>query len=462
MMNCYYFTVNRNEPAGNRKRVPISGFPNPLFMPKNVSFRSGFSSVLFWSIISAAFIGPGTVTTCSMAGARFGLDLLWALTFSTVGTIVLQEAAARLTIASGRNLGEVVSQVVGGGGRSLSMLLFAAVALGCAAYQAGNILGAVAGLSLLTGLSTAGLTVGVGVLCMGLLWVGSTRLIANFLGVVVFGMGLAFAYVAYQTGPSAADTGAALVVPALPAGSLVLVIGLIGTTIVPYNLFLGSGIGQHQSIAEMRWGIAVAVVIGGLISMAILVAGTGLTGEFTFQNVAASLSARLGAWAGWLFAFGLFAAGFTSALTAPLAAAVTGKSLLNWPESSATYRAVWLTVMGVGLLFGLLNVKPVPVIILAQAVNGVLLPFVTIFLLLAVNTPGVLSETYRNSLWQNGLMVLVVMVTAFLGLRNLALALSSFALWPSGSPFWEVYLPVLATCLLVGWLVVRLSRLRLT
>ncbi|MCY7360346.1 MAG: Nramp family divalent metal transporter [Rudanella sp.] len=387
-------------------------------MPKSLSLRSGLGSVLFWSVISAAFIGPGTVTACSMAGSRYGLSLLWALTFSTIGTILLQEAAARITIASGRSLGEIVAGTYGLNTQTVPGLLFAAVALGCAAYQAGNILGAVSGLSLLTGLPVPVLTLLVGAICTALLWIGSTRLIANFLGLIVFLMGIAFAYVAVSTSPNTTELATSLVVPTLPNGSLVLVIGLIGTTIVPYNLFLGSGIGQGQSLGEMRWGIGVAVLIGGLISMAILMAGTLVTGDFSFQNVAQTLSGRVGPWAGSLFAFGLFAAGFTSALTAPLAAAVTAKSLLGWPETSMKYRAVWLVVMGVGLLFGLLGVKPVPVIILAQAANGLLLPIVTVFLLLAVNNRRLVPNAYRNSLWQNLAMGLVVAVTAFLGLRN--------------------------------------------
>ena len=309
--------------------------------------------------------------------------------------------------------------------------LFGAVALGCAAYQAGNILGAVSGLSLLLyGQANSPaiplLTGLVGAVCAVLLWRGSTQLIANFLGLVVFGMGIAFAYVAASASPDAGQLAKSLVVPTLPTDSTVLVIGLIGTTIVPYNLFVGSGIGQvgaKQSLAEMRWGIRVAVLIGGLISMAILVSGTLVTGEFSFQNVAQTLSNRLGSWAGSLFAFGLSAAGFTSALVAPLAAAITGRSLLGWPEHSGAYRLTWLGVMAVGLTFGLLNAKPVPVIVLAQVVNGLLLPVVTVFLLIAVNNKTLLPAQYRNGRGQNVVLLMVVVVTAFLGLRNIWLTM---------------------------------------
>ena len=400
-------------------------------MAKSISFRSGLGSVLLWSVISAAFIGPGTVTTCTLAGSRFGLDLLWALTFSTVATIILQEAAARITLASGLSLGQVLTHTYGPRIRWLMVALFGAVALGCAAYEAGNILGAVSGLSLLlAGQAASGsvplLTGLVGLCCGLMLWRGSTQQIAKLLGLVVFGMGVAFAWVALSTAPSGTVLVRSLVVPSLPPDSTVLVIGLIGTTIVPYNLFMGSGMGQtsgQQPLAEMRWGLSVAVVLGGLISMAILISGTLVTGEFSLAGVAQTFTDRLGTWAGGLFGFGLAAAGFTSALTAPLAAAITGRSLLGWTGRSGAYRLTWLVVLSVGLVFGLLNVKPVPVIVLAQATNGLLLPVVTVFLLVAVNNKTLLPATYRNTWWQNAFLVLVVCVTAFLGLRNVWLAL---------------------------------------
>ncbi|QJW90608.1 Nramp family divalent metal transporter [Spirosoma taeanense] len=393
-------------------------------MPKSLTLRSGVGSVLFWSVISAAFIGPGSVTACAMAGSRFGLSLLWALTFSTLSTILLQEAAARITLASGLSFGEVITHSYGAKAPWIARILFIAISVGCAAYQAGNILGAVAGLSLLTHLPTTGLTIAVGVVCVTLLWQGSTRLIANFLGLIVFAMGIAFAYVAFNSGQSTGTFLKALVVPSLPADSLVLVISLIGTTIVPYNLFLGSGLSTNQTLREMRWGIGLAVLIGGLTSMAILAAGTLVTGEFSFQSVAQTMSAQLGDWAGALFAFGLFAAGFTSTLTAPLASAVTAQSLLGWSAGSTAYRAVWLLVMAVGLTFGLLGVRPIPIIIAVQAINGILLPFVTVFLFRAVNNQTLLGQ-YRNSPAQNVAMGFVVLVTAGLGGWNLWLALGS-------------------------------------
>lgn len=390
-------------------------------MPKMISFRQGFGSVLLWSVISAAFIGPGTVTTAAQAGASFGFQLMWALTFSIAAAIVLQEAAARITIASGKSLGGIIALRYAERGRALCVALFAAVAFGCAAYEAGNIVGAAAGLRSLVPVARP-----VAALCVAfpaalLLWSGRHALIARILGVAVFLMGFAFIYSAI-TGPgSAGDWLKGAVVPSVPAGSLLIITGLIGTTIVPYNLFLAAGIGKGQSVAEMRAGLAPAILIGGLISMAIVAVGAGVVGEFSYAAVADTLRNRLGPSGSVLFGFGLFAAGATSAITAPLAAAMTAQSLLGnragWKP--AHFRWVWVLVLGIGLVFGLLNVKPIPAIILAQAINGLLLPLVTAFVLLAVNDRKLLPAEYANGLTANVLLLLVFAVTCFLGLQNL-------------------------------------------
>ena len=170
-------------------------------MAKTVSWKQGIQSILFWSIISAAFIGPGTVATASKSGAGFGLSLLWALIFSTIATIFLQEAAARLTIASGKNLGEIIAiKYKGRKSSKIRWMIFLAVAFGCAAYQAGNMLGALSGLALITTISTKWLTFVIALICATLLWLGNFRIIANLLGIIVALMGTAFIYAAFNTG----------------------------------------------------------------------------------------------------------------------------------------------------------------------------------------------------------------------------------------------------------------------
>ncbi|MEK7255779.1 MAG: divalent metal cation transporter, partial [Bacteroidota bacterium] len=240
---------------------------------------------------------------------------------------------------------------------------------------------------------------------------------------IVFLMGLAFIFVAVQMPIGTGDFLKNAFVPSLPEGSALLIIGLVGTTVVPYNLFLAGGLSKGQSMSEMRWGIALAVAIGGIISMAILLAGTQIQGQYSFPALAAALQKGLGEWAGVLFGFGLFAAGASSAVTAPLAAAMTGQGLLGgngrWASKSLNFKLVWMLVLGVGLAFGLAGVRPIPVIIAAQAINGVLLPVVAIFLLAAVNDRRLLTGKFVNSLGWNLVMGVVVAIAAMLGIYNL-------------------------------------------
>ena len=397
-------------------------------MSKQLSWSKGLSSILFWSIISAAFIGPGTVTTAAKAGATFKLDLLWALVFSIIATIILQEAAARITIASGKNLGQIIA-IKFKGSAWWQWFLFLSIAFGCAAYQAGNMLGAISGLILFDAIDRNLGTILLGILCFILLWIGNYKTIAKLLGMVVALMGGVFIYVSFYTEYDLLTVISQAVIPHLPNDSSLLIIGLIGTTIVPYNLFLASGISKGQSVKEMRIGLITAIIIGGIISIAIMLVGTQVDGEFSFAALATALANQLGPWASIFFGLGLFAAGMSSSITSPLAAAVTGQSLLGkdqakWSNQGRSFRLVWASVLSVGLLFGLLDIQPIPAIILAQAINGALLPIVAIFLLLVANDESILSAAYTNKTISNLLTLLIVGLSCFIGLNNIVKAVS--------------------------------------
>ena len=176
---------------------------------------------------------------------------------------------------------------------------------------------------------------------------------------------------------------------------------------------------------------AVAVGGGGLISLAVLVVGTALGGGLEYQRLAAVLAERLGSGAQWPLAVGLFAAGFTSATTAPLAAAITARTLLSrtegpdWSQGSSRYRGVWLGVLLAGVAFAATGVKPIPVIILAQAFNGLVLPVIAVFLWITMNDKDLLGPNGVNNRTQNLVMGTVVLVCVTLGLRGLAAAASS-------------------------------------
>ena len=150
------------------------------------------------ALVTAAFIGPGTVTACTLAGADFGYALLWALVFATAATIIMQEMSARLGVITGRGLGEAL--MAGAGNQALKFavagLVVVALALGNAAYQAGNLTGAALGGEAIFGLAGPNRNIwviGLALLAGAFLLTGSYKLLERALIGLVTVMSLAFA-----------------------------------------------------------------------------------------------------------------------------------------------------------------------------------------------------------------------------------------------------------------------------
>jgi len=243
-------------------------------------------------------------------------------------------------------------------------------------------------------------------------------------------MGIIFLLSAVSIKPPVQDLFRGMIRPIIPLnqGGGLLVLGLIGTTVVPYNLFLGSGLSGGQSIKEMRSGLSIAVILGGIISMAVLVTGTSMNLEFSFEGLASSLTGYIGKIGPVILGVGLLAAGFTSAVTAPLASAVTVRSLFgnrdpqSWKDGSARFRAIWVSILLVGMGFGMAGFKPIPAIIVAQALNGLILPLIAIFLFNSVNNRDIMSGNH-NRLPGNILMIVVVFISLIIGISGLVRAI---------------------------------------
>ena len=394
------------------------------------------------ALVTAAFIGPGTVTACTLAGANFGYALLWALVFATFATVILQEMSARLGVVTGSGLGEALMAGAGNPAFKIAIaaLVVVALALGNAAYQAGNLTGASLGGEAILGQAGPDRRVIVGVLTLvagAFLLSGSYKLLERVLIGLVILMSLAFAGSVLITRP---DLGAILkgLVPQLPDGSLFTAIALIGTTIVPYNLFLhasatrerwaGSGDG---ALDEARRDTQASVGLGGLISMFILVTAaaslfsSGLVIK-SGADLALAIEPAFGQVARYLVGAGLLAAGLSSAITAPMAAAYAVSELLRQPPRGPMFRVVALVVLAIGAGIALAGFNPLSVILTAQVANGILLPAVAAFLLVAMNRKSLLGA-HVNTTVQNGLGAGVLLVTIGLGAR---LILRAAGVWP--------------------------------
>lgn len=382
------------------------------------------------AMVAAAFIGPGTVTTASVTGAAFGYALLWTIAFSIIATIVLQEMSARLGLVSGEGLGEALrerfdNQLVE---YASIILVVGAIGVGTAAYEAGNILGGAAGLATITGIGSTTWGVVMGLVAGALLFTGRYKLIERALVGLVILMSLSFVASAILIGPDLGAIASGFVI-GIPSGSLYLITGLIGTTIVGYNLFLHASNVQErwsgpEAIGQARVDTVLSIAIGGLITMTIMVTAAAAFEPGTqisdVGRMAEQLRPLAGPYAELFFNIGLFAAGFTSATTAPLAGAWATTGALGWDSDlrSPRFRAVWATILGVGILSVLLGGSPVQIIVFAQVVNGILLPIVAIFLIYAMNQQDLLGE-YTNGSVANALGVIVTIVVVWLGIRTL-------------------------------------------
>ncbi len=200
------------------------------------------------TLVAAAFIGPGTVTLCTLAGSVSGYNLLWALVFSILTTIVLQEMAARLGLITQSGLGEVIRrhQPPSVSKMALTAIIFSAIVIGNAAYEAGNISGAVLGLDLLVSGFRAWPVV-LGGIAGVLLYIGSYRWIERFLIGLVLLMSLCFLLTVFLVQPNLTALLRGLIPSSFSPQELWLVLGLIGTTVVPYNLFL------HAATVKEKW-----------------------------------------------------------------------------------------------------------------------------------------------------------------------------------------------------------------
>ncbi len=450
-----------------------------------MTLRKRISSILFWSIISAAFIGPGTVTTATQAGVYYNFQLLWALVFSTFATLLLQEASARLTIQTKLNLGEAIARQFEGKPSKTVVLLviIVAIILGCAAYEAGNILGAVAGLVLIFDIPYYYFVVGIGLLAIMVFSVRSVHTIAKVLGVVVFLMGIAFLTTALSLNPDWSEVAKGAVMPIIPnsSGAGLIVLGLIGTTVIPYDLFLGSGaLDKKQTIKEMRFGLSIAVILGGVISMSIMGVGSAITEgmsesaranmDYSYDMLKDTLEIITGEYAIYIFGFGMFAAGFSSAITSPLASAITARSLFSnkknehkWKPGAIYFTLTIVGVLGTGLTFGILNIQPIPAILIAQAFNGLILPLVAVFLIYVINDANIMGRENLNGWVSNFFMGFVLWVTMILGFTNISKAAAkALGFDISSSDMTFLITTTVISFILTSWILFKIYKRRLT
>ncbi|HKW18936.1 MAG TPA: Nramp family divalent metal transporter [Terriglobales bacterium] len=377
-----------------------------------------FRLLAFLAIFGPGFItanvdnDPGGIFTYSQAGAKFGYALLWTLIPTTIALIIVQEMAARMGAVTEKGLSDLIREEFG-----LRATFFTMLILGMADF--GNIMSEFSGIAAGMGLFGVSkyIVVPIAAVLVWILVVGNSyRPVERIL------IGFSLIYFTYVISAFLAhpDWKAAIqhtVVPTVTKSSeyLVMVIGLIGTTITPWMQFylqasiVEKGIGKKQ-YALSRWDVILGCIITDVVAFFIVMACAATLYTSGIHNIndaadaAAALKPLAGQWAFLLFAIGLINAGMLSAAILPLATAYNIceglgiESGINkkWSEARGFY---WLYTLLIAFGAGVVLIPRIPllkVILYSQVVNGVLLPFLLIFMLILINKKDLMGE-YKNS-----------------------------------------------------------------
>eukprot|EP00316_Scyphosphaera_apsteinii_P008413 CAMPEP_0119331506 /NCGR_PEP_ID=MMETSP1333-20130426/80716_1 /TAXON_ID=418940 /ORGANISM="Scyphosphaera apsteinii, Strain RCC1455" /LENGTH=449 /DNA_ID=CAMNT_0007341123 /DNA_START=245 /DNA_END=1594 /DNA_ORIENTATION=- len=348
---------------------------------------------------------------------------------------IMQEGAARLTLASGFTLSECIFKLAPRGmPAALRLLLVGCTLVVSLASECNNMIGVVSVIDLFDVSSSTTLSTTLSVLLVPLsvallLASGkSMQSIGIVLSFFVFLMILCFsATMAHLPATSIEDLMAGLL-PHIPAGAAPLALSLVGTTCVPLNLLLGSSMAKGSSLRRAQEGIALSSALTAIISLLLmLVASSAPTSRptgatFKIQHIIAPLTDVIGEGGRIGFALGLAGAGLSSALATPLATAIALHDLLgcsscvsddnshdrsmlqhtNKPWRKYGRQIFMSLVIGVGVLPAAMNMPAITVILVAAFANGLLLPLVSSCLFLCLNHPRLMrgqpQSTFANIL----------------------------------------------------------------
>lgn len=398
---------------------------------KKYTWKDKLKSVGPGMLIVGSFIGPGTVTSSTRAGAGYGYELLWCVVFSVVAVIVMQGMAARLGIVTQRGLAENLIEDLKERpllkGLMVSLVALAII-LGGVAYMSGDLTGTAIGVSALTGIPSHIVAPLWGV-CILFLTAHNNPIkwLETLLGICVAVMAFVFVVTMFVVTPDWGAVAAGLI-PTVPPGAIMTCVALIGTTVVPYNLFIHTT-SAHQTwkdpddIPLSQFDVFTSMTVGGIVTAAILVsAGTVMYGMDVRSaiDMAEQLKPLLGSLAVPFMAIGLIAAGISSAVITPLGVSYVLAGLFGWKmdKSDRRFLATNIIIVLCGIVGSATGYNPITIIMAAQAVNGVFLPVSVITLLYLASKRSVMGD-YRNNALQILLGAGVFLISLIIGVSSI-------------------------------------------
>jgi Mn2+/Fe2+ NRAMP family transporter len=423
---------------------------NREFLRLRGRFRGRRGLIAFLAVMGPGLIAgiagndAGGITTYSVMGATTGLTLLWIFPITILILAVVQEIAARLGVVTGQGLSDLIRDRFGVRWTAFAMLvlLVANVANTVAEFS-----GAAAAMDIF-GISRYITVPLVAVLIWALVLFSSYRTVERiFLAIaLVF---VTYIFSAVLAHPDWSQVGRALVTPnlsGLTASSLLLIVGVVGTTITPYMQFYlqsavaEKGIGEDELVLEQVdavggavWTNVIAVFI--VIATAVTIYAVGGTIN-SAADAAKALEPVAGNLAEVLFAVGLFGASVLAATIMPISTSFVICEAFGWESGvgkrfgdARAFFGIYTFVLAVGALVVLIpGLDLLPVILASQYLQGLLLPIVLVFMVLLVNDK-VLMGRHANGRIANLLAWLCVGLVIVLDVVLLVVAgLSVFGL----------------------------------
>lgn len=399
--------------------------------PREFTWKEKIAALGPGFLICGSFIGPGTVTSSTRAGAGYGYELLWCIVFSVIAVIVTQGMAARLGVVTQKDLAETLQIAFDDRPllrKLLVTLVAVAIAVGGFAYMGGDLTGTALGVSALTGVSTHIIAPVWGICIMILLSFAGDALkyLEKLLAICVVIMAVVFLITMVVVKP---DMGAlfAGIVPHIPDGSLMTCLALIGTTVVPYNMFLHAASAKRtwhsaEDLPLVSFGTNIPMIIGGVVTGAILVTSAAVMHGMTVKNamdMAIQLEPTLGSMAEPFMAVGLVAAGVSSAVCTPMGVSYVLAGLWGWKTDRSDKRFVITNaaVLITGIIISAFGFNPIALIMTAQAVNGIVLPVVVGVTVYLTCSKKIMGE-FTNSTLQTTLGWLIFLISLYLGLSS--------------------------------------------
>jgi Mn2+/Fe2+ NRAMP family transporter len=378
-----------------------------------------------WAALWAIFliIGPGIITsnvdndaggitTYSLAGAGFGLRMLWSFVPITLVLVIVQEMGARMGVVSGKGLSDMIRERFGVKITFYLMILLILTNLG-------NTLAEFAGIAASLEIFGISKFISIPISILFLMWLavkGTYRSVEKvFLAACLFY--ISYIIVGFLIKPDWVEVVQSVATPTLEpnAAFITMLVGLIGTTIAPWMQFylqasvVDKGLGI-KDLKAVRIDVITGSILVNVVAFFIVLAcaatlyKAGVKIEKA-EEAALALKPLAGVYCTWLFAFGLFNASMFAAAILPLSTSYTVCEAFGWEssldrkfsEAPQFYGLYCFFIFFAGSLILIPTLPLVSIMFISQVVNGLVLPVVLIFMLLLVNDKEIMRKHVNNS-----------------------------------------------------------------